>query len=70
MIRFRRFYAEVQEGGYVADSIIAYNSSPSLFSTKCYEDGKCESIVIEYKRYLRIDLYFAILEFKWTKKIL
>lgn len=50
-------------------SIITYLYSPITFDSKCYEDGKCETITTSWRKRLYINLWILELRFSWEKKL-
>ena len=49
-----RLFIKPEEGEFLRPTIIAYMKKPLLYEEKCYPDGKCEGIVVEWKRKIYI----------------
>lgn len=69
MITFKNLYSKVDDYGIAYNSIVLYEKKAYLYKSKCYEDGKCETISCAWKMALMIDLWLFILEFRWEKKL-
>lgn len=64
MIIFKRLFSQPLEGEFT-NSIIIYHRIPNIFYTPESDDEKRPVLIGSYRCGLRIDLWLAVLEFRW-----
>lgn len=70
-IKFKKLYCIAQEG-YDANAIIIYSKRPWVAKSECDKDGKCEEVIVQWRKVLILDLWFVTIRFDWLtpKKII
>lgn len=70
MIKFFRPYRNMTDReGYAHDALVEYAKIPNVCKAVHHDMGngfgRVEEVVIQWKKYLRIDLWFVKLDFQW-----
>lgn len=64
MVRIKKPFQLLKQGDEL-NAIVCFTRRPWVYSQKSYSVGKCERVVVQYKYFLRIDLWLFTLDFNW-----
>jgi hypothetical protein len=66
----KRLYKRMkpEEFGTITNALVVFSKTGYIMQTKVLEGGKCETIVAQYRYYLRIDAFFFVIWLDWLGK--